>query len=108
MQDKAYIKYFNVKSKEYTRAFANTSLATLSPYGDVVIDFCEESLRPILMVDRPLEVKDQSEINFSHKPNEILVDREMKFSVTMNRDQALLLAQWIFENCGDEDEGGET
>ncbi|WP_338841993.1 hypothetical protein [Paenibacillus glucanolyticus] len=99
MQDDRVIRYIDTESKDYVRAYANTTITTLSPYNDVVIDFCEETLMPYLIVERRLNPNVKSDVLFSHEENEIMVERQKKFSVTMNQSQALKLAEWIFENC---------
>jgi hypothetical protein len=107
MQQERLLKYIDTNSKDYVRAYANTTLATISPYYDVVIDFCEETLKPFLVVERPIEDYESDDIVFSHSINEVLVEREKKFSVTMNKKQALMLADWIIENCREENDLGD-
>lgn len=51
MANNTYIKYIDSKSKDYTRAYANTTFSALNPYGDVVIDFCEEAVKPFVIVE---------------------------------------------------------
>ncbi|PJN53668.1 hypothetical protein PAEVO_03890 [Paenibacillus sp. GM2FR] len=99
MQEKRILKYIDTESKDYVRAYANTTLTTVSPYNEVVIDFCEETLMPYTLKERYLDSRNDLNVVFSHGEHEILVEREKKFSVTMNQSQALKLAKWIFENC---------
>lgn len=102
MQESKVIKYIDVKSKDYSRVFSNTTFTALGPYGDVTIDFCEEAALPLSISERPLKYG-AGEVKFSHDPNEILVEREKKVSVTMSKDQALDLARWIMDNCQGDD-----
>ncbi|KAA2301073.1 hypothetical protein FY526_26880, partial [Clostridioides difficile] len=80
------IRYIDIESEGYKRAYANTTLTTSSPSGDIVIDFCEESLKPYLVVERPVgDIFDENEILFNRPRNVLEIEREMKFSVTMGK-----------------------
>ncbi|MFD0716594.1 hypothetical protein [Paenibacillus sp. GCM10027626] len=99
MQDERVLKFIDTRSKDYSRVYANSTLLTISPHNDVVIDFCEETLQPFLITEQILGGNINEVLKYSHDPREVIVEREKKFSVTMNKERALQMAHWIFQNC---------
>ena len=93
------LRYIDTKSKDYSRAFSNSTIVTSGPFGEIVVDFCEETLVPFLPVEQDLAA-DNETTRFTHEPDVIVVERERKFSVTMTKEQALKMADWIYAHCG--------
>jgi hypothetical protein len=88
--------YEDKESKEYIRAFATTTLINPNGFDGLVIDFCEEYIKPLIVVMQ----QNDFEKKYSHNPDDLIVIREKKCSVTLNKDTALKLADWIKEHYG--------
>ncbi|WP_339297565.1 DUF3467 domain-containing protein [Paenibacillus sp. FSL R5-0623] len=98
------IKYIDTKSSDYKRTYANGASLTVNPQGDISIDFFEESIKPLMITERPLEVRNEEEVVFNHDKNVLQVEREKKVSVTMEREQAKELVRWLLDNIMEEED----
>lgn len=101
------IKYIDTKSNDYKRTYANSTQSASNPQGDVVIDFYEEVLKPLMVVERPVDVYDIDDVVFDRQPNYLEIEREKKVSVTLTKSRAIELAHWILANVSEEDEGND-
>jgi hypothetical protein len=101
------IKYIDTKSNDYKRTYANSTQSASNPQGDVVIDFYEEVLVPLMVVERPLDVQDDDQVILNRKPNYLEIEREKKVSITLTKSRAVELAHWILDNVLEEDEGND-
>lgn len=76
----------------------------MNPQGDISIYFFEESIKPLMITERPLEVHYEEDVKFNHPRNVLEVEREMKVTVTMEREQAKELAKWLLHNILEEED----
>ncbi|WP_342570374.1 hypothetical protein MKY85_17615 [Paenibacillus sp. FSL R5-0749] len=97
------IQYIDKESKDYIKTYSNSIHPTVNMQEDIVINFYEESVQPRLIIERPLEFENDDEVSFTRSKNDLLIDRELKASITLNREKALDLAEWITEKFSEEE-----
>ncbi|MEW4370568.1 hypothetical protein [Paenibacillus kandeliae] len=98
-------RYKDFKSENYASFYSNASLTSISPRGEIAIDFYEEKYDPFLITEQVFDENNQvTSTEYSRDIHEIVIERERKCSVTLNKQQALELAEWIINNFGDDGE----
>jgi hypothetical protein len=98
-RNREMIRYVDTTSADYKRTYSNSTLLSANPQGDIVIDFYEENLKPLMVVERPIQVESEEEVVFNRPANYMDIERERKVSVTLSRDRAIELAKWILDNA---------
>lgn len=86
------------ESSAYIRTYSNATFVTHNPNDDIVIDFYEEYVEPEMIVVEYLDHSAEDQLNYPEE--EIQINREKRCSITMNKNQALKLAQLILERYG--------
>lgn len=102
------IQYIDKQSKEYVKTYSNSIHPTVNMQEDIVINFYEESLQPRLIIERDLEAEDEDEVTYTRSKNDLIFDRELKASITLNKEKALDLAEWILEKFQEEGEDDDN
>jgi hypothetical protein len=96
--------YSHEDDTHYMRVYANTAFVQTSPQNELVIDFCEEYVKPICVMEYTITEPAQTVYSNDQHPNEVHVKRVFKTTVTLSRDVAIRIAKIILQNYSVEDE----
>lgn len=101
------VVYRNEKDSHFHRTYSNTAFVQPSPRNDIVVEFFEEFIEPVMIEQHWLNTDPPLEQYSSDDPSEVRVTRSFKCSVTMSREVAVELAKLIFSMCDDQGGGQE-
>ena len=100
------VVYRNEKDSHFQRTYSNAAFVQPYPRNDIVVDFFEEFVEPVMLEQHWLDTDPPREQYSSDDLSEVRVTRSFKCSVTMSREVAVALAELIFNIC-DERGGGK-